>query len=118
MGVGQHRDNGVMKNLFHNIPEALPEELFETLVQGSNTSIKRIVSKGQTTDWYDQDQNEFVVVLKGAARLEFAEGRIEEMTPGDWLLIPPHTKHRVCWTIPNTETIWLAVHYGATDVAK
>jgi len=101
-----------MQNFFQNIPAALPEELFETLAEGERTQIKRIVSKGHSTAWYDQDQHEFVLVLQGAARLEFEEGRVEEMGPGDWLQIPAHVKHRVTWTLENAETVWLAVHYS------
>ena len=107
-----------MKNLFRNIPADLPEELFETLAQGGSTSIKRIVSKGHTTDWYDQQENEFVVVLKGAARLEFEEGQFREMGPGDCMLIPARARHRVAWTEADTETIWLAVHFLPGEAAK
>jgi len=112
VGLGLYRDNDEMKNLYQNIPEKLPEELFETLAQGGGTTIKRIVSNGHSTDWYDQDQNEFVLVLKGAARLEFEEGREEELGPGDCLSIPAHVRHRVAWTAESMETIWLAVHYS------
>ncbi len=76
--------------------------------------IERIVSRGHTSPekgWYDQQRNEFVLVLKGAARLEFEDGRVENMEPGDWLDIPAHAKHRVAWTDESQETVWLAVHY-------
>ena len=53
-----------------------------------------------------------MVVLKGAARLQF-EDRVLEMQPGDFINIPAHQKHRVAWTTPDEPTIWLAVHYGA-----
>ena len=107
-----------MKNLFRNIPGDLPEELFETLAQSGNTSIRRIVSKGHATDWYDQQENELVVLLKGAARLEFEKGQFREMAPGDCLLIPARVKHRVAWTEADTETVWLAVHYPPEAVAE
>ena len=103
-----------MKNLLRNIPENLPNELFQTLVLSDPVHIERIVSKGHSTplgEWYDQDKNELVLLLKGAARLEFADGDETEMTPGDCLEIPAHRKHRVAWTTPETETIWLAIHY-------
>jgi len=103
-----------MKNLFTDIPGHLPEEYLETLANTGSVHIQRIVSKGHTTpedDWYDQDQNEFVVLLKGAATLEFEKGRAVSLAPGDWLQIPAHEKHRVSWTDENSETIWLAVHY-------
>ena len=101
-----------MQNIFQDIPDSLGEEFFETLANAGHTRIKRIVSRGHSTDWYDQDQNEFVLVLQGAARVEFEEDRVEEMVPGDWLQIPAHVKHRVAWTLENAETVWLAVHYS------
>ncbi len=61
--------------------------------------------------WYDQDRNEWVLLAQGAARLVFDDGREVDMKPGDWLEIPAHQKHRVAWTDPARETVWLAVHY-------
>ena len=104
-----------MKNFFQDIPEDLPEEIFESLLSEDHVQIKRIVSKGHASPekgWYDQEKNEFVLVLKGAARLEFEEGRLEHMRSGDWLVIPAHEKHRVAWTKETEETVWLAVHYS------
>jgi len=52
------------------------------------------------------------VVLKGSAGLRFeADQKVVKMMPGDYINIPAHCKHRVEWTDPNVETIWLAVHY-------
>jgi len=104
-----------MKNIFTDIPDKLPNELIETLVKTSAVQIKRIVSMGHITpedDWYDQDTNEFVVLLKGAARLEFMDGRSTTLGAGDWLQIPAHEKHKVAWTAVDVETIWLAIHYA------
>lgn len=104
-----------MKNLFTDIPNDLPDELFETLVNTPSVHIQRIISKGHATaedDWYEQDKNEFVVLLKGAAKLEFGDGRLIALGPGDWLQIPAHEKHRVAWTDEDVETVWLAVFYA------
>ena len=104
-----------MKNLFTNIPDNLPEELSEPLVQTENTQIERIVSRGHTSPkegWYDQDKNEWVLLLKGAARLAFEDGIEVAMIPGDWLEIPAHQRHKVVWTDPDEETVWVAVHYA------
>jgi cupin 2 domain-containing protein len=101
-------------NLFTNLPQNLPEELLTTLLEASDVRIERIVSQGHSSPegfWYDQDQAEWVLVLRGAARLEF-EDRLLEMRPGDFVNIPAHKKHRVAWTTPDEPTIWLAVHYG------
>jgi len=52
------------------------------------------------------------MVVKGSAGLRFPEeARTLEMGPGDHAHIPAGCRHRVEWTDPDTETIWLAVHY-------
>lgn len=104
-------------NLFTDIPSELPEELMETLAGGERGRIERIVSRGHCSPegfWYDQEEGEWVVVLKGGARLRVErEGGTEEVTmaAGDWIDLPAHTRHRVEWTAPDEETIWLAVFY-------
>ena len=106
-------------NLFTDLPPGLPDELFTTLLEAPNVRIERIVSHGHNSPadyWYDQPQHEWVIVLKGAARLRFEE-TLMEMKPGDFVNIPAHTKHRVEWTTPDKPTIWLAVHHGGGDRA-
>jgi cupin 2 domain-containing protein len=101
-------------NLFDQLPLNLPEELFNTLLDTGNVRIQRIGSQGHASPegfLYDQDEHEWVVVLRGAARLS-VEGEIKELKQGDFLNIPAHQKHRVEWTIPDEATIWLAVFYG------
>jgi cupin 2 domain-containing protein len=103
-----------MNNIFDDIPEDLHSEVFESLVDSDNVRIERIISKGHTspdTGWYDQDNNEWVIVLKGAAILTFADASTVKLMVGDHINISAHEKHRVSWTIPDTETIWLAIHY-------
>ena len=103
-----------MKNLLKNIPDHLPGELFETLVKTDAIHIERIISKGHTSPkegWPDQDRNEWVLLLKGAARLAFEDGNEVNMGPGDSLEIPAHVKHKVVWTDSEEETVWVAVHY-------
>lgn len=103
-----------MSNLFNGIPVDLPQEFFETLVQSEHVHIERIVSRGHTTkggEWFDQDQGEFVLLLRGGARLEYLEGPAVTLHPGDWLVIPANCKHRVSWTDNEQDSIWLAVHY-------
>ncbi len=108
-----------MFNLFHNIPDSLPHEVFETLLDADGVRIERIVSEGHASPadfWYDQDQNEWVVLLQGSARLRTAD-EVIELRRGDSHFIPAHTKHRVEWTTPDEPTIWLAVHFqSASDV--
>jgi cupin 2 domain-containing protein len=103
-------------NLLADLPRQLPDEHIATLLAAGNVRIERIVSHGHSSPegfWYDQQQPEWVMVLKGAARLRF-EGDEQpiEMRPGDWLNIPAHRKHRVEWNTPDEPTVWLAVHYG------
>lgn len=104
-----------MKNLFSQIPDAISEELFEKIIESPHCKIERIVSQGHSSPddfWYDQDQNEWVILLKGSALLLFEDGDSPvKLLPGDYITIPAHVKHRVKWTDPGQETVWLAVHY-------
>lgn len=103
-----------MSNLFADVPNSLPDELVQTILNKPDIRVERIVSHGHASPdgyWYDQDRHEFVVVLQGAARLRFDDECIE-LTPGSYVDIPAHRRHRVEWTTPDEPTIWLAVHYG------
>ena len=103
-----------MNNIFGAIPHALDNELVEQLAQGQHVRIERIVSKGHrspATGWYDQAQNEWVMLLKGEAVLLFSDDSELRLKPGDYIEIAARRKHKVSWTDPDTETIWLAVHY-------
>ena len=101
-------------NIFDDIPHNMPKEVVQTLIQAGDVRIERIISHGHASEadfWYDQPQHEWVIVLKGAARLQFEEGMIE-MKVGDFVSIPANKKHRVDWTSPNEPTLWLAMWYG------
>ena len=102
------------KNIFAQIPERLPEELFECILKQDNIVIERIVSNGHISpvgQWYDQTRDEWVILLQGKATLLFEKDQdLISLAPGDYLLIPAHTRHRVEWTLPDFNTIWLAVH--------
>lgn len=100
-------------NFLQKLPTAIQDEFFDTIIQTPNVRIERIISKGHRSEddsWYDQDEAEWVLVLKGAARLQFEDGMVE-LRPGDHVNIAPHQKHRVDWTTPDEETVWLAVFY-------
>jgi cupin 2 domain-containing protein len=102
-----------MANLFANLPTNMPEELTETLATSQHVRIERIVSTGQSSPpgfWYDQQEHEWVAVLRGEAVLEF-ENEMRRLLPGDQILIPPHQKHRVALTSQHEPTVWLAVFY-------
>lgn len=103
-----------MNNIFAAIPQRLSEEQFDVLLERGRVRIERIVSRGHSspeTGWYDQEQNEWVVVLRGAAVVAFEDGRSVTLKQGDFLDIPAHSRHRVDWTDPEVATVWLAVHY-------
>ncbi len=103
------------QNIFSGIPLDLgKEEFFELLVKNDTVMIERIISKGQKSpesDWYDQEKNEWVMVLRGKAVLSFDDQTSVQLNEGDFINISAHKKHRVAWTDPENETIWLAVHY-------
>jgi cupin 2 domain-containing protein len=105
----------IPQNLFADIPTSLPAELLQTLVARPNVRIERIVSHGHASPdgfWYDQAEHEWVALLRGAARVRFErDDRLVELAPGDCVEIPAHERHRVDWTTPDEQTIWLAVFY-------
>jgi cupin 2 domain-containing protein len=103
-----------LTNIFDDLPQHLPKEVVQTLIQAADVRIERIISHGHASapdSWYDQAQHEWVIVLKGAARLQF-EDEMVEMKPGDFINIAAFRKHRVDWTTPHEPTIWLGVRYG------
>lgn len=100
-------------NILENLPCEVPEEIFQTLIQTHTIKIERIISKGQKSAddfWYDQDQAEWILIITGNAQLEF-EDTIIELISGDYVNIAAHKKHRIKWTTPDEETIWLAIFY-------
>ena len=98
-------------NIF-NLP-ALPltEELTTVLAESRNVRIERIISTGQTSGWYDQEQTEFVVLLEGNAVIEFEDNKSVALSKGDTLLIKPHERHRVSFTSSEPPCVWLCVFY-------
>ena len=102
-------------NLLTDLPAHLPAELVTTLLDTADVRIERIISHGHASPadfWYDQPQAEWVIVLKGAARLQFEDGMVE-LKVGDFINIPAFKKHRVDWTTPDEPTVWLGVRYNA-----
>src|SRR4051794_21612758 len=97
-----------MPNLLSELPDSLPDELSEVLVRAKKLRIERLVSRGHASPegfWYDQEEDEFVLLVQGAARLEF-EHEVVAMNGGDWINIPAHRKHRVQWTTPDEKSVW------------
>ena len=106
----------VSGNLFSGtFAEAAVGEEVTALLERPGLRIERIVSTGQASTpgfWYDQSDGEWVLLVSGEARL-FIKGETNARTlkAGDWLELPAHCRHRVEWTAPDQETVWLAVHY-------
>jgi len=109
------RQGGDSGNIFSMIPRSLKEELLEILLAAKGFRMERIVSEGHATpegEWYDQETAEWVILLKGSAALLFeGETAPRTMSPGDYVFIPSHLRHRVEWTEKNGKTVWLAFHY-------
>jgi cupin 2 domain-containing protein len=106
-----------LTSLFADIAASCDAEQFTDLLAMPGLHLERIVSLGQATppgEWLDQERAEWVILLRGAARLLFeGESGARELHPGDYLKISAHCRHRVEWTAPDEPTIWLALHYAA-----
>ncbi len=104
----------IVKNFFSNIPDLIPDEIFEKIISKENFFVERIISDGHKSPeyfWYDQDKNEFVIILQGSAIIKYDNGKIFELQTGDYMIIQAHQKHRVKETSSKEKTIWLAIHY-------
>ena len=104
----------IPSNIFADIPGDLPEELVQAFLNSPNVRIERIVSLGHASPegfWYDQEENEWVLVVQGAAKLRFEGQDSIKLAPGSFVNIPAHQRHRVEWTDPKQPTIWVVVHY-------
>ncbi|MBP1747663.1 MAG: cupin protein [Deltaproteobacteria bacterium] len=101
-------------NIFSRIPNTIPDEIFDTIIQNDNVKIERIISDGHTTPidrWYDQERDEWVILLKGIAEILFEnEPQPVTLKPGDHVLIPAFCRHRVTRTDEKQPTVWLAIH--------
>ncbi|MCE5264479.1 MAG: cupin domain-containing protein [Deltaproteobacteria bacterium] len=102
-------------NLLAGIPAEMTGEVFEEILRTESFRVERIVSRGEVSPpgfWYDQETDEWVVLVAGSATLRFADGPKVDLKPGDYLLIPSRLRHRVERTDPERETVWLALHFG------
>jgi len=105
-----------MPNVFALPDRPLSEEQFDVLLAAGAVKIERILSSGHTTprgEWYDQEQDEWVILLQGRATLSYEEGSEVDLHPGDYLHLPAHCRHRVEFTSTDPPCVWLAVHYPA-----
>lgn len=106
-------------NIFADIPAQSVEELFETILEKPGIRVERIISYGQNTpegEWYDQEHDEWVLLLSGSADI-LIEGEIEPrlLGPGDYLLLPARSRHRVIRTDAEEKSLWLAIHISTRE---
>jgi cupin 2 domain-containing protein len=102
-----------LTNLFADIPDDLPEEITQAILSTPSLRTERIVSLGHASPggfWCDQETNEWVLLLKGAARLRFEEEEPIEQRVGAFVHIPAHRRHWVEWSDASGPTIRLPVH--------
>lgn len=114
-----------MKNFFESLPDVTGGEVVEALASFTEhgekpVRLERIVSGGHASPagfWYEQDEDEWVMLLRGEACLLLTEedDGVEqevEMCAGDFIDLPAGLRHRV--ESVSTDAIWLAL-YGAIE---
>ena len=102
-----------INNIFQLPVDLSNQEIFEEIISTENIKLERIISTGQITpsgEWYDQETDEWVILLQGTACLGYEDGREISLNTGDYLLIPAHQKHRVTYTSSEPPCVWLAIH--------
>jgi len=113
--LSEDKRTEVKGSLLDRVPQELPNEFIEVLCSSGAVKIERIISRGHSSPkgfWYDQETNEFVLLLQGRAGILMeGEDDIVILEKGDYVNIGAHVKHRVEWTAPGEDTVWLAVHY-------
>jgi cupin 2 domain-containing protein len=96
-----------INNLYEGDYPAENNEVFSILFQNRTLKIESIRSSLKTAgELYDQDQDEWVLLLKGEAQMEIID-EIRSIRAGDYLFLPKHTPHRVISTSDNA--LWLGV---------
>ena len=120
----------VKMNIFDLKDLSEKEEIVEILTGNENVKIEKIISTGQTTDWQESEQNEFVILIQGEAEIEYFgnknleknENIIEnqrntnnkklQLAKGDTILINRGEKHRVSYTSKNPCCIWICIFFN------
>jgi cupin 2 domain-containing protein len=101
-----------VQRLLGELPPAGVDEDFLGLLARPGLRIERIVSDGQVSPpgfWYEQAEDEWLVLLQGEAELEYRDGARLALGVGDSLLIPAGCAHRVAKT--GLRTVWLALFF-------
>jgi cupin 2 domain-containing protein len=101
-------------NLLAALPTDFSVKVFEKILERGPVCIERIVSRGHTSPaegWWDQEEDEWVLVLRGGGTIQFADSGEITLRAGDYLFIPAHKRHRLTWTEPDQATVWLAIFW-------
>lgn len=100
--------------LAHPVPAAGAEAVLD-LQRGEGWRLQLIHSCDHSSPdgfWYDQDEHEWLLVLRGSARLRLREPEEEcDLSVGDVLVLSPHRPHRVDRTDPSPGTLWLTLFW-------
>ena len=103
-------NKNVIFSFLEEIPVNSKDEIFQTIVKNDNIKIERIISYSQTAPsdfWYDQEEDEFVYIIQGDAKIKYVDGTVNNLNTNDSLYIKAHQKHQVIYT--SNPAIWLAV---------
>lgn len=102
----------ILNNIYENLPDAALAEQEEILLAKGKVKITRILSAGQTSEVYDQDEDEWVIVLRGEAEISFPEegGHTFKLKKGDYLYLQSGRKHQVVMT--SDLCLWLCVYFS------
>ncbi len=100
-------------NFFTDYPFPEPgKERFDTLMQHDGITVERIASNRlENGKWYDQETDEWVILVQGEAVLEFENGKQVTLVAGEHLFIEAHRRHRVVTT--SGDALWLAVYLNS-----
>lgn len=111
-----------IQNILSSLPDVKAAEITEILLSARGIRLERIVSQGQSSPvdfWYEQDEAEWVVVLRGRAHLAIeGEKHDRVLGDGDAMYLPAHCRHRVTWTDPDQPTVWLALFVDPSAIGE
>jgi cupin 2 domain-containing protein len=106
-----------VRNLFSSPMPQGEGEVFHPLLEGGSFRLESITSRGEASPegfWYDQPNAEWVLLVRGSARLAFEKREIKDLRAGDYLFIPAHQRHRV--ESVSEDALWLALHVSGDDL--
>lgn len=104
-----------IRSLLEHAPTT-SKETVERLLERPGVRVERIVGTGQSSPpdfWFDQPDDEWVLLVAGEARLQIEGETVRTLIPGDHIFLPAHCRHRIDWTDPATSTVWLAIHLSS-----